>query len=557
MTVLATAGHVDHGKSTFVNFITGQETDRLKEEKTRGLTINLGYTYFEFKNKIISIVDVPGHVDYFKNTVAGFANVDGIIFCIDSVQGWSNQSEEHFQAISNLKINNIFFVFTKTDLLNSSIDRGFLEKKLNSNKLINYTIEEFSYKTSDLRMFQKKIVDFFKSDTSENPNSLWIDRSFTKDGIGKVITGTASMAFDLNKIYLARTNKLLEVKEIRNTENIVKNTTTTSRIAISLKKNIQDKIGRGDLLTNEIVFSGKYIFAITDKQASKFNKKGSNRLFIGTKNQIVKKLEVVNNSEKILIFMELPNNLPILENQKILIQNLVSNEFMGGKIAFASNNNNLVKKFFKELRKTESINLEKTFTLLPENLIENSRDYINIANKYLSKDRLESIIKKINENIETINSVGVKNYFYNEFFIEHNYLDELINKIDGLNVINNQLIIDKNTEVDLEVYQNIIDQISSDLSVNYVDVNKFDRESVKKLFMSEYLYRVDKNIIIGKEHISKLVDILKKLPDVFDVSEFKEESNLSRKFAIPYLEFLDKYLYTSKIDSSGKRKKLI
>ena len=77
MTVLATAGHVDHGKSTFVNFITGQETDRLKEEKTRGLTINLGYTYFEFKNKIISIVDVPGHVDYFKNTVAGFANVDG------------------------------------------------------------------------------------------------------------------------------------------------------------------------------------------------------------------------------------------------------------------------------------------------------------------------------------------------------------------------------------------------------------------------------------------------------------------------------------------------
>ena len=557
MTVLATAGHVDHGKSTFVNFITGQETDRLKEEKTRGLTINLGYTYFEFKNKIISIVDVPGHVDYFKNTVAGFANVDGIIFCIDSVQGWSNQSEEHFQAISNLKINNIFFVLTKTDLLDTSIDKGFLEKKLNSNKLINYTIEEFSYKTSDLRMFQKKIVDFFKSDTSENPNSLWIDRSFTKDGIGKVITGTASMAFDLNKIYLARTNKLLEVKEIRNTENIVKNTTTTSRIAISLKKNIQDKIGRGDLLTNEIVFSGKYIFAITDKQASKFNKKGSNRLFIGTKNQIVKRLEIVNNSEKILIFMELPNNLPILENQKILIQNLVSNEFMGGKIAFASNNNNLVKKFFKELRKTESINLEKTFTLLPENLIENSRDYINIANKYLSKGRLESIIKKINENIETINSVGVKNYFYNEFFIEHNYLDELINKIDGLNVINNQLIIDKNTEVDLEVYQNIINQISNDLSVNYVDVSKFDRESVKKLFMSEYLYRVDKNIIIGKEHISKLVDILKKLPDVFDVSEFKEESNLSRKFAIPYLEFLDKYLYTSKIDSSGKRKKLI
>ena len=194
---------------------------------------------------------------------------------------------------------------------------------------------------------------------------------------------------------------------------------------------------------------------------------------------------------------------------------------------------------------------------MPENLIENSKDYINIGNKYLSKNHLESIIEKINENIKTINSVGVNNFFYNEFFLEHNYLDELINKIDGFYVINNQLIIDKNIDVDLDVYQNIINQISDDLSVKYVDINKFDRQSVKKLFMSEYLYRVDKNIIIGKEHVSKLVDILKKLPDVFDVSEFKEESNLSRKFAIPYLEFLDKYLYTSKIDSSGKRKKLI
>ena len=557
MTVLATAGHVDHGKSTFVNFLTGQETDRLKEEKARGLTINLGYTYFEFKNKKISIVDVPGHVDYFKNTVAGFANVDGIIFCIDSVQGWSKQSEEHFQAINNLKINNIFFVLTKTDLLDTPIDKGFLEKKLNSKKLINYTIEEFSYKNSDFRVFQKKIVDFFKFDTLENPNSLWVDRSFTKDGIGKVITGTASVAFDLNNIYLARTNKPLEVKEIRSTENIIKNINSTSRIAISLKKSIQDKIGRGDLLTNETVFSGKYIFAISNKHESKLNKKGSNRLFVGTTNQIVEKLEVVNTSEKILIFMKLPNNIPILENQRILIQNLISNNFIGGKIAFASNNNNLVKKFFKELRKTESIDLEKAFTLLPENLIENSRDYINIGNKYISKDRLESITEKINENIKTINSVGVKNYFYNELFIEHNYLDELINKIHGLNVINNQLIVDRNTDVDLEVYQNIINEISSDLSVKYVDINKFDRQSVKKLFMSEYLYRVDKNIIIGKEHISELVDILKKLPDVFDVSEFKQESSLSRKFAIPYLEFLDKYQYTSKIDSSGKRKKLV
>ena len=557
MTVLATAGHVDHGKSTFVNFLTGQETDRLKEEKIRGLTINLGYTYFEFKDKKISIVDVPGHVDYFKNTVAGFANVDGVIFCIDAVQGWSKQSEEHFQAIRNLKINNIFFVLTKTDLLDSPVDKDFIEKKLKSEKLINYIIEEFSYKTSDLKLFQKKIVDFFKYDSFENPNSLWIDRSFTKDGIGKVITGTASMAFDLENIYLARTNKLLEIKEIRNTENKVKNITSTSRIAISLKKSTQDDITRGDLLTNDIVFSGKYIFAILNEKNFQFNKKGSNRLFIGTTNQIIKRLEVVNASEKNVIFIELPNKLPILENQKILIQNMVSDNFIGGKIAFVSNNNNLVKKFLKQVRKNESIFVEQAFTLVSENLTESSKDYINIGNKYISVNCLESITKKIKENIKTINSVGVKNYFYDELFIEDNYLDELINKIDGLTVLNNQLFVDKETDVDLEVYQNVIKEISSDLSVNFVDINKFNKESIKELFMGEYLYRVDKNIIIGKEHKSQLLEILQKLPDIFDVSEFKEASNLSRKYAIPYLEFLDKCLYTSKIDDSGTRKKLV
>ena len=77
------------------------------------------------------------------------------------------------------------------------------------------------------------------------------------------------------------------------------------------------------------------------------------------------------------------------------------------------------------------------------------------------------------------------------------------------------------------------------------------------MYKRQYLYRVNKNIIISKEHKLQLIDILEKLPDIFDVSEFKEVSKLSRKFAIPYLEFLDKYLYTSKIDSLGKRKKLV
>ena len=89
------------------------------------------------------------------------------------------------------------------------------------------------------------------------------------------------MAFDLENMYLARTNKLLEVKEIRNTEDKVKNITSTSRIAISLKKGTQDDIGRGDLLTNKVVSSGKYIFAILNENDNEFKKKEAIDFLLG------------------------------------------------------------------------------------------------------------------------------------------------------------------------------------------------------------------------------------------------------------------------------------
>ena len=163
MTVIATAGHVDHGKSTFVNFLTKQETDRLPEEKKRGLTINLGYTFFTIENKTYSIVDVPGHKDFYKNTISGFANVDVILFVIDSIQSWSEQSEQHFQSLISLNKKNFIFVFTKIDLLESEIKKEFLSEKLENNQDINYLILEFNKETSSRKEFCESIHNFIKT----------------------------------------------------------------------------------------------------------------------------------------------------------------------------------------------------------------------------------------------------------------------------------------------------------------------------------------------------------------------------------------------------------
>ena len=248
MTVIATAGHVDHGKSTFVNFLTKQETDRLPEEKKRGLTINLGYTYFTYENKTYSIVDVPGHKDYFKNTVSGFSNADVIFFIIDSTENWSEQSEEHFQALIALKKRNFLFIYTKTDLLKDEIDKKILLSKIENFKDINYEILEFNKIESNNKDFSKVIHQFIQSCKFDKKSpSMWVDRGFTIDGTGKVITGTASKYFDYKNIIFNLHNEKLQIKEIQSRDAVNQENNETKRIAISLKKTNDLFPKRGDL----------------------------------------------------------------------------------------------------------------------------------------------------------------------------------------------------------------------------------------------------------------------------------------------------------------------
>jgi selenocysteine-specific elongation factor len=103
----------------------------------------------------------------------------------------------------------------------------------------------------------------------------------------------------------------------------------------------------------------------------------------------------------------------------------------------------------------------------------------------------------------------------------------------------------------------ILNEITPELSINEVDLSKYDKESIKTLFMNKYLYRLNKKLIISDQHKSNLIDLLKDLPDIFTVKEFKDIANLSRKYAIPYLEFLDNESLTVKVEDSGKRKKLV
>mgnify|MGYP006080819547 FL=1 len=557
MTVIATAGHVDHGKSTLVNFLTNQETDRLLEEKNRGLTINLGYTYFEYKKRTISIVDVPGHQDYFKNTIAGFSNVNGVLFCIDSMQGWSKQSEEHFQSLIGLGIKDILIMFTKTDLLETPLEKDSIIKKFSNVKNLNFQIMEFSSKTSIKEDLHKGINDFFKDTESHEEGAIWIDRTFSIDGIGTVVTGTASKNLDLRNLYLSDNRNSLAVKKIQSLGKDVDKIDSTSRIAISLKKNPLKPLQRGDLLSNKFLDRVEYFILETEDEAESFETKGTIRAYIGTSSQIIKQVKYLKIEDSNIVVVQLENPISILEGQKVLLHDLSKNEFLGGEVLLKTSNNFQIKKLLKSKALLNKNLLYEIFTFTPKKYLDTNISYIELEDKFLSSKNLNFIDKKITDNLQIVNSTGVENYFYKVLFIEEKFIKIILGHLNKFDLVKNQIILKKNSAIDLEIYQTILNEITDELSTNEVDLSKYDKEAVKILFMKNYLFRLNKKLVISDLHKNKLIELLKTLPEVFTVQEFKDTASLSRKYAIPYLEFLDSESLTAKVDVTGKRKKLV
>ena len=558
MTVLATAGHVDHGKSTLVNFLTGQETDRLKEEKQRGLTISLGYTYFDYEESRFSIVDVPGHSDYFKNTISGFSNVDGVLFCVDSTQGWSQQSEEHFLSLINLGINNLLFFLTKTDKKDIVFGKNELINKLIDFKEINYSLIEFSSINSDKKSVQKIIYEFFnKSESNINPPSLWVDRVFSIEGIGKVITGTASKNMSFDKVFVNDQQTQLDIREVESVgQKLNTLITSSSRIAISLKNNKSDP-GKGSLLANQLIEKTTYMLIRPNTDSALFLERGTLRIYVGTHTQIIKKCRTIKIDNKIFLLVQLEKSIPVLSLQKVLVHNLSKKMFIGGSVVHSTNNSYLIKKLNRDFQMNDNINSEEIFTLVPENLLgSNSEGFKRIGKFFIKNNDLKPLEENIKSNIIEINKSGVGSYFYKNFYIEEKELKKLIVDFKSIKIQKDQIVENKILDIDSQLLAELKSQLGNALNVNEVDLRKYDTEAIKSLFMNGCLFRVTKNIVISEDHKNQLTEIIDSLPDKFSVTDFKEQSSLTRKYAIPYLEFLDKELVTQKIDSSGLRKKI-
>ena len=180
-----------------------------------------------------------------------------------------------------------------------------------------------------------------------------------------------------------------------------------------------------------------------------------------------------------------------------------------------------------------------------------------IENLFVSESVLEKIIEDLENNTDLINKSGVKDFFQNKYQISTDTLEKLTKDKENINISNNQVIKEIDNFENLEnQYIKIKELLGEALDVNIINTKEFDRNDMKSLFISKKIYRVDSKIIISDKHLKQLVEIIGFMPNKFSVKDFKDKSNLSRKYAIPYLELLDKIGVTQKIDKAGSRKKL-
>jgi selenocysteine-specific elongation factor len=198
MHVIATAGHVDHGKSTLVLALTGMDPDRFAEEKARGLTIDLGFAWATLPSgRGVAFVDVPGHVRFIRNMLAGVGAVDACLFVVAATEVWKPQSEEHLRILELLGIRKGLIALTKVGLvddewrelavleINDHVEGTFLE-----GAPVVAVDAVAGLGLDDLRAALDELLAATPTSPDRDRPRLWVDRSFAAKGSGTVVTGT-------------------------------------------------------------------------------------------------------------------------------------------------------------------------------------------------------------------------------------------------------------------------------------------------------------------------------------------------------------------------------
>ncbi|MBK9180082.1 MAG: selenocysteine-specific translation elongation factor [Acidimicrobiales bacterium] len=348
MRVVATAGHVDHGKSTLVLALTGTDPDRWAEEKRRGLTIDLGFAWAELPSgRVVAFVDVPGHVRFLGNMLAGVGAVDACVFVVAATEGWKPQSEEHLRILEVLGVRRGLVALTKVDLVDADGVRRArcdVAERLAGTFLAGAEVVEVAAPAGvgvgELRAAIDRLVAATPAAADRGRPRLWVDRAFAARGAGTVVTGTltgGSLAVD-DGLVLVPGERRVRVRSLQSLQQPVDRVAPGSRVAVNLAGIAHAAVSRGDALVRPgqwrptaVVDAELAVLASLDHDVSG---RGAYLLHVGSAEQAVR-LRVLGGAailpgERGPVRLRLAARLPLLPGDRFVLREAGRDETVGG-----------------------------------------------------------------------------------------------------------------------------------------------------------------------------------------------------------------------------------
>lgn len=608
--VVGMAGHIDHGKTTVVKYLTGVDTDTLPEEKSRGMTINLGFTQIKFDDgSRVGLIDVPGHEKFIKNMSAGVSGVDYLLMVIACDDGIMPQTEEHFQILKLFGVKSGMILLTKRDLVD---EKRYEEVKkqcreyfkgsfLENSPLLPLSITDIeSYNT--LKNLLKEELKKIDLEEKERYFRMDIDRVFSVKGFGCVVTGTVKSG----KISVGDTltiypqNKMVKVKGLESHGEKKDSIGTGNRCAINLAGIESSEIKRGDIIGKSLLTGDKIECKLTLLESSpKIKNNHRIRLNIGT-DEIIGRVKVYEKNcilagESAFVQIDLEEVLGGVLKERGIVRNYSPISTIGGielldfskkefnrkdtkqiellKVLSQEDNEKKVEELIKIDRELENIFSLFGEEISLENLIETKKVFL-LDKKYIHRDILLEKISIIVDELEKFYSENrlvrgiLKSQIKERYFKNYSLKD--YNKFFDLDLVKEKIIVvDELVALkEFKIRLNKEEKNMKEEIFSYYKEQKFNLKPYsyylevtkdKNLFEKVHRYMVEEGFIqyleeeyyilngYLKESTKLITNFLEKNGKI-QVKEAKEVLNNSRDSSILILRKLDTLKVTKNID---------
>ena len=600
--IIGTAGHIDHGKTALIRALNGFEGDSTNEEKQRGITIDLSFSNLTRAERNIAFIDVPGHEKLIKNMIAGAFGFDYVMLVVSSKEGLMPQTIEHIEILSLLGIKNLILVITKKDL----VDEKTLKEQ--EKKIVEF-LNEFEFNIKFIKavsIYDEKSIEDLKNSlftisnstkTPENFFRFYVDRVFSVKGSGTVVTGTVlGKKIELEeKVFIPHLQKETKIKNIQvHNQNAIE-ANISSRAALNLSSVDINSLQRGDIITKKGFLRGFDTIDISFKclKNKKLNHNQTYTLFIGAKKIDAKVLlfDSLTSLEDGFATLKMDEKIFTVFGEKVILRS-ANDTICGGVILnpiYDPMNKNQKRDLLKNLYKRDFKNAFKIlleahkrglgvvsstqrFALSHDESLEfaNSLEDVFVDKKELviypikTKDEIVEFIKNIyiknSYALLSSSSINLRVPWASIEFI-NSALDDLVQ--NGFLVKEGQLYKNANIKEDItKELENIFlerlksEDITPTAPYNIYDDLDIDRklgdDILKSLTAKKDVIRLQHNLFIHSQSLNKIIKSMREIikQDGFiEIFNFKQRFDLSRKYLVCYLDYLDNFSDIKKVEN--------